>query len=130
MRKYNNNHMLILVGLATAVVAFTVYANTNTKYSAGTKEIHFPDVTVTPIQKSLYEEIENSQDRDLIEDIKNVAPSSGIPIRQIEKVTAPVSFYDMPPMEFNVRYNHAALLRNAPRCELPANRSITLPRSM
>tara|TARA_R110002060_G_scaffold68335_1_gene77078 strand:- start:1356 stop:1712 length:357 start_codon:yes stop_codon:yes gene_type:complete len=111
--------------VATAAIAavFTIHMAVNNDYQAGMIDSHPNNPPPLPIQKSLYQEIEESDDKYFIEDIQDVRLYSEDEPDQVQKVGVPVSFYSMPVMKFNVRYERASFFRSAPRCDLPTSRS-------
>ena len=122
MQKYTNRQLLVLAVTITIAAVFTLHVVTVNDYkiTSGTDTYEAP---VMPTQKSLYQEIEDSNDRHLIEDIQDVRTHNEVDADTVQKVGTPVSFYSMPAMKFNVRYERASFFRSAPRCDLPVNRS-------
>ena len=86
------------------------------------------DAPSSPTKKSLYKEIDEHPENELIREIPQV---DDIPLLEsdIQPTDGPVSLYNMDPMTLGgtptPRFMRAAILRHSPRCDAPTVRMQT-----
>ena len=82
----------------------------------------------SPIKKSLFKEINEHPENELIREIPLVDDAPLLE-SDIQPTDGPVSFYSMDPMTLGVtptpRFMRAAILRHSPRCDAPTVRMQT-----
>ena len=118
----SKNTLLVFAGMLVVLIAFTLYLAREKMNHVVVNGSYKGGAIQSPVHKSLYEEINESPNRKIIEDIRNIDDTLDNGLGDFEKVDVPVSFYNMDPMEFHVPHIRAAYFRSSPRCELPTGR--------